>query len=480
MIDHRYRDYLPILFGVLAGLVPSLMVFSANSSGLNTQYALIYGYGLAAIPFCVMWVKIETLPRKNITLLVILAFAAFVRFSGLGIPPLLSEDLWRYIWDGSLSWNQINPYTYAPNDSRLDVLNSTSDLAMIRERIGHREIPTIYPPGAQLIFCLATTLGPSQLLMRSMMILGDLICIFMIWKLAETRQLHPGYSALYAFMPLVCLESSVGGHIDSVGVALLLSGVYFSEKKWFWLGAVSLTLAAGIKLAPVILLLFIFRQNKRLFWSVLSVGIIFCVWSALQYATYPKGLVAFAHKWRGNDGLFAIIYYISEMSMPISSEVIRNSSWATNIVYTLVGGDTVTPLTNSQLAFAMSKVCVLVILGIATLWAFRKCDSILEAWWIFMGVLLLVSPMVHPWYLVWVLPICCLAAGTKTKHFAHAFIVWGLLCWLAYLPRPQYLATGIWIEKPWAKFIEYGPVWILLSLGVLKQIRTNRVQIKCD
>jgi hypothetical protein len=276
------------------------------------------------------------------------------------------------------------------------------------------------------------------------------------------------------------MESSIGGHIDSVGIALLLTGAYFSERDRLWMAAISLTLAAGIKLAPLVLIVFIFRQNRKLFWFLVCAIFIFCLWSAMQYATYPKGLVAFAHKWRGNDGLFGIIYYLAEIGIPAFSETIRNSSSLTMIVHMLVGGDPVNPLTDSQLAFALSKICVLFILGLATFWAFIKCHSILSAWWFFMGVLLLISPMVHPWYLVWVLPICCLYSREGAKRFAQAFIIWGLVCWLAYLPRPDYLETGIWTEQPWIKLIEYSPVWTLLIIAIFGHIRTNRIQAKRD
>ncbi|MEE2757096.1 MAG: hypothetical protein VYA30_10565 [Myxococcota bacterium] len=480
MIKGRYGDLSPLLFGVLAGLTPPLLFFSASSAGLHSQYALIYGYGLAGIPFYIMWIKVEKLPQERTTLLAILTLAACVRFLSLTVPPLLSEDLWRYIWDGSISWNHINPYTYAPNDPSLDLLSRTENLSMVRDQIGHGEIPTIYPPGAQLIFALATSGGPSQMMMRTMMIAGDLISIFMIWKLAEIRKIHPGCSALYAFLPLACMESSIGGHVDSVGIAFLLTGAYFSANRRLLLAAISLTFAAGIKLAPLVLLIFLFRQNKRLFWSLLSVTGAFILWSAIQYQTYPKGLVAFAHKWRGNDGLFGLIYAVSEMSIPVFSEIIRTSPWATKIVYVLVGGDTINPLTNSQCAFALSKICVLFILGLMTLWTLLKCTNLLNAWWLFMGTLLLISPMVHPWYLVWVLPICCLANGDESKRFAQAFIVWGLVCWLAYLPRPQYLETGIWTEQAWIKVLEYGPVWSLLIMAIIGHFRTNRVQAKRD
>ena len=274
--------------------------------GMRADLSLIYGYGLAAIPFLILWNTFERLSSRRYTLCTILVLAAFVRLINLSVPPILSEDLWRYIWDGMIYWHGINPFHYAPSAQELDFNELSLALDEVRQNIGHAHIPTIYPPGAQFFFQAGSFWGPSQTAMRLTMIIGDLCAIFVLWKLAIQLKRNPCCAVLYAFLPLSILESSIGGHIDSIGVLCLLFAVYMISCKRAWLAGLGIAFAGGIKLVPLAVLPKIYHSERRLFLCVTAtILFVFGMWN-LQYQTYPKGLVAYAHKWRGNDGLFAL------------------------------------------------------------------------------------------------------------------------------------------------------------------------------
>ena len=182
---------LPLVFGTAAGCVPIISMALGVKLGMRADLALIYGYGIAAIPYLILWTTFERLPSSRNTLRTIICLAAIVRLINLSMPPLLSEDLWRYIWDGMTYWQGINPFHYAPAAREFDVLNLSVGLDDVRRNIGHAHIPTIYPPGAQMVFQMGTFLGPSQTAMRLTMIVGDLFAICIALEAGEPAKAKP-------------------------------------------------------------------------------------------------------------------------------------------------------------------------------------------------------------------------------------------------------------------------------------------------
>ena len=152
--------------------------------------------------------------------------------------------------------------------------------------------------------------GPSQILLRVMIILADVSIVATLWYWAKHRRIKPGMAALYAFLPLSVVESSVGGHIDSIGVAALALSLFLWDTQKFWRSGVLVWCASGIKLVPAVLLLPIWRIRPKYARRITTVFLGLTLVSLWAYSTYPKGLIAFAQKWRGNGGLFAFISWI--------------------------------------------------------------------------------------------------------------------------------------------------------------------------
>src|SRR5947209_5655681 len=91
-------------------------------------------------------------------LAIILLGALLLRAQVLPLPPNLSHDSWRYLWDARVTLHGFSPYVYAPGDPRLTFLRD-----FIYDNSRFRSVPTIYPPGAQAIYLLSYLLAPSNL-----------------------------------------------------------------------------------------------------------------------------------------------------------------------------------------------------------------------------------------------------------------------------------------------------------------------------
>jgi hypothetical protein len=424
---------------------------------------LVLGYALAILPYlaiCAWWRK---LGDGREVLFRILAVAFAIRLMLLLIPPLLSEDLWRYVWDGMHLWAGLSPYGAAPSAVSETVFSTHYGLELIRQEIGHPEISTIYPPMAQLSFGLATSFGPSQLLMRLMMISADLVTIGAIWSWAMATDRPPQVAALFAFAPLSVMESAVGGHIDSLGVAALtVAGALYARGSTVRAAAAA-AWAIGIKLVPILLLTYWARHRWRV--SILSLGLTLGV-GLIFFCIYPvdlTGLSTFAHRWRANDGLFAVVYYGFECVWPNDGKLVELSSQAVYLSRLLVGGEVADGgVWPDELAFASTKLVLGVLFILSLAGAVFKARSVEMFWLWVMGTLLLVSPVVHPWYLLWILPSAVLFLVKDRAGWGWIFILWSQLVWLAYLPRQEYVLSGIWTESHWTRWVQYGPVYLAL------------------
>ena len=87
--------------------------------------------------------------RHTCSLRTILLFGALFRLTVLVIPPSLSDDIYRYVWDGAIQNVGTNPYSYAPDDVPAD---TAGRMGVDKEKINHPHLHTIYPPVAQLFF----------------------------------------------------------------------------------------------------------------------------------------------------------------------------------------------------------------------------------------------------------------------------------------------------------------------------------------
>lgn len=450
---------LPLLFG-LGGGDPA-----ARLDGLIT------GLALAGLPYLYIWRTWRRLDDDPATLRAILLVAALGRVALLAVPPLLSEDLWRYLWDGAVQWAGHNPFVHAPAAAALDPLAAADPaLAAIRARIGHAHIPTIYPPAAQLGFALATALGPHALALRAGLIAADLVVVFALWRQAARTGRRPGLAALYAFAPLAVVESAIGAHVDALGVAALVGcGALLAHGRPLRAGA-ALAVAIGTKLIPALALPTLARHRPRAALAALAVAALLWLPYLGAGPALFGGLRAYGERWRANDGLFALFAWPFERLWPAAPHPVDVPAPVAALARLLVGpapGAQPGQIWADELSFAAAKLLAGLVFGAICLWCWWRARDLEGLVGPVFVALFLVSPVVHPWYLLWVLPFAALGAERRVA-WGPAIITWSLLAWIAYLPRPGYLATGEWISDPLWRAVEYLPVWALLALGLIR------------
>jgi alpha-1,6-mannosyltransferase len=179
---------------------------------------------------------------------IIVFFATLFRLTLLPAAPALSDDIYRYLWDGRVVAAGLNPYLDPP---------AAPDLAALRDdlhaRVAHQQVRTIYPPVAQALFAMVAASGAGVAGLKTLLILADLIAIALLGGLLTRLRLPPARLALYAWNPLVVIEVAWSGHLEPVGVALTLLAAGAIIQKRDLRSTIALTLAALVKILPLAL-----------------------------------------------------------------------------------------------------------------------------------------------------------------------------------------------------------------------------------
>jgi hypothetical protein len=183
--------------------------------------------------FCLYIWAILRLRRGPVSLGLVLVAAGIFRLTVFFSPPSLSDDLFRYLWDGRVQAAGINPYRYAPDHPALAFLRDAHHAA-----INHKSIPTLYPPLAQKVFRAAVAVSPTPTAQRATFLFFDLALMGLLPFYLRRRGLPPERAMIYAWNPLVIVEFASSGHLDSLGMFFLLAGLWaWDSDRPLWAGA---------------------------------------------------------------------------------------------------------------------------------------------------------------------------------------------------------------------------------------------------
>jgi len=151
-IKNQKLNYSKWIYILLAtGLVGYLILFFMGD--FRSQ---MINYFLVLSPiyisyFFLVYFSLKEKNYKKYNLFVIILVSAVIRLLFIATDPILSDDVYRYLWDGKVFANGINPYAFAPSAQDLANLKDTTIFPLIN----FPDIPTVYPPVAQFIFFLS-------------------------------------------------------------------------------------------------------------------------------------------------------------------------------------------------------------------------------------------------------------------------------------------------------------------------------------
>lgn len=190
----------------------------------------------------------------------LLGAALFFRLLLLFAVPALSDDFYRFLWDGRLITEGINPFLYTPRqlvERGWGAGNSVA--ARLFEGMNSPDYYTVYPPVLQGVFALAapftsfTPLG-GVVVLRLCILLAEVFSICLLKQLLTAYGLPPGRVLLYALNPLVIVELTGNLHFEALMIVFLLAFLRALHREQTRRAALFLALSAGVKLLPLLFL----------------------------------------------------------------------------------------------------------------------------------------------------------------------------------------------------------------------------------
>ncbi len=378
---------------------------------------------------------------------VVWAVAVGARLALLPADPHFSDDVYRYLWDGWVSLKGVNPYLHAPDAAALEPLRTAW-----HGLVNHPSVATIYPPGAQAVFHGLAVLGPSVLLFKAAWVAADLGVGWVLDRL-DRRRPGPGRALLlWLWSPLVIVEVAWSGHLEPLGVLPMVAALLWLDGREAGgdgtdrgeadrggraehpaggpaVGGALLGLGAAVKFAPAAALPALVRRHG---WRALAAAALVPAALLVPYldagGALLSGLGEYASRWEFNAGLFLAL------RSAVGADAAR-----------LVGG------------------LVPAAIAVAAAWRGREVGPTL--FWC-LGAALLLSPTLHPWYLLWILPFAALRGSPS-------WILWTGTIFLAYAGLDAYRATGHWPEPPLLRGLVHLPFLALLAAAGLQ--RAGRV-----
>ncbi|MFL6259059.1 MAG: hypothetical protein ACJ76Y_05050 [Thermoanaerobaculia bacterium] len=376
----------------------------------------------------------------------VLLGALMLRLPLLPLPPTLSDDVLRYLWDGKVAAAGMNPYALAPEAAKLTPLRDE-----IWRRLPHQQVPTVYPPLSLAAFSIAIRLPFPMLAWKLIATGADLAACWLLLLAAARLGLPPGRTAWYAWNPLVALEVAGMGHVDALGVAAVVAAVLLLLPRARPLPAGTAAAAGALaKLVPLAALPMWARQSGRpgrFLTAALGLTAVAALPVVAATGGVPPGLVAYGVSWEFNGPLFEPLWRLLAAihAAPALARGLDRLKAATEIWH---GLNFLYPYLYPQF---LAKLLLALGMAAAVALSLRERDPVAGTGRLF-GRLLLCSATVYPWYLLWVLPWAALRRE-------RAWLALSGLILLSYLP--QFLGIGLW---PWVYVGIWGPFFLLYLL----------------
>ncbi len=420
------------MYALLAALLLLLAPLSRLSDlrrGFPTYAALTIGATL------LLYLGLWAIERRDVAVSPrqILVGALLLRLALLPMSPMLSDDVYRYLWDGRLVAAGIDPYPYVPADPTLARYHDT-----LYRLQGYPTTNTIYPPGAQLLFAAAVATGSlfgdpypaGYLVWKGMLLLAEMVAIGALLGVLRGMRLPPRRAILYAWHPLAVVELAGQGHTDALWVLALALALWGYAAGRGGRGLPALALGGALRLHPLtaipLWLRFMRRpeRNVGLLLSLPFLALLALLLTPGRLGAYLEVLTRFTNFYEFNGGLY---YAIKS------------------------GVDTLGLAPSNRIAGGIATLLQLLVM--VAVWCRpverREVGSLAGRLLLVVSAQLALGAKVHVWYMVAPLALLPLTGDARPRA------AW---CWVALIAPLTYLAGTLvpFREPAWVLWLEWG------------------------
>ena len=367
-------------------------------------------------------------PRSLI--IIILFFAVFFRAVVIPAGPKpLSDDIYRYIWDGRVQQTGINPYLYPPSSKQLESLRDDK----IYPHINRKDYPTIYPAGAQIFFRVSHALVGNRIFgFKGLMVFFDAATVLVLLALLRAYGFEEARIFIYAWNPLVIFEIGFAGHLEGLTVFLMVLAFYLNAIKKNMPAVIALAFSSAIKLYPALMLPALLNRGER----IKGAAVFLFSFLVLYFPFLSAG-----NKISG----FLPIYFKNPYE-----------SFNLGLKYLIMR------LFPGWNYLVISKIFILILTAAGIFFFFKEKlkEQHLYSAYVLIGLLIILMPAVlHPWYVIMLIPFLTffpsgawlMFTGTVAlsyiKYASPAGVMPAKVLFLEYLPLFTFLPAGYILKK---------------------------------
>jgi hypothetical protein len=382
------------------------------------------------------------LKPEKLSIPIIIFIAVSFRLIFFLLEPNLSEDVYRFIWDGKMWLAGLNAYEWIPKEM-LSLLKENW-MEPLFTQLNSPDYYTIYPPANQLLFYIAAFTDSTLLsiiIIRIFIIAAEIGTLLLLPKLLRQYNLPAQNMVWYAFNPLILLELTGNLHFEAFVIFFIVLSLYYFKKSELFRSSLSLGFAIAFKLLPLILIAAYFRKISLQNWikyGLVSVLVLLLSLIPILFSNALNGILNSSELYFTSFEFNGSIYYLTRA-----------------IGYTLKGYNII--------AFAGPLMGILSFLGIIILNLFaKKTISLVErmmwTWFIYC----LFATTLHPWYC---LPLLVLGILSRYKFP----VLWTFLIFFTYI---GYTSTGF-SENLWVTFLEYILLFVFIVIEIQFKVQTK-------
>jgi alpha-1,6-mannosyltransferase len=389
MLEQRSRHYLLAFLSLVLYIAMAYAIERHETAALFACYFALFALYLIMI----RRVPLMESGELKFWTLVSIVFRLSVIFS----IPALSDDFYRFIWDGRLLAAGIHPFAEVPSYYMTAEHSITALDAELFNKLNSRETYTIYPPFAQLIFWLSVvgsdgSIYGSMLVMKIVIFFFELGTLWIFPGILRQFKQAPAGVLIYALNPLAILELTGNLHFEGIMIFFFLTGIFFLRKQQRLASSITYALSICTKLIPLIFLPLMARHigwKKAIVYGLLTGGITLLLFAPLLTEDIVHGLSTSLRYYFQRFEFNASVYYL-----------LRSAGY-------LLFGFNIIQFSGPVLGL----MATLIILMISFRNLPKRFPDALDAGifrqmlWCLLAYFLLTT-ILHPWYIITLLAIC--------------------------------------------------------------------------
>lgn len=436
----KIKKALPFLVVLFSALV---YVGFANTFKRTQHVELFVGFSFLFVAYLLLNLYFN---KTKFHFYLLFGAGLLFRLTFLFSTPHLSDDYFRFTWDGELSKDGISAFSFQPRfvteglKHRPELMAKYDALLKAKTEefpngMNSKQYYSIYPTFNQAVFWLSSSLGSSNsgnlLVMRVLLILAEMVTFFTLRALLIDRNSSRKWSHWYWLNPLIIIELTGNLHFDGFAITFLLLALYFLNKKLWFPSLVSLGLSIVTKLNPIFFLGAVFEKLKwkkfmlyALATAVLTVLLLSMVLTPNTFFNFAKSFGLYFAWFEFNTGLYS---FFREVMLGLSG---INISSTLSLYFPFI-----TVLLFLKITFFSPKI--------------QPAEKIVLLYFVYFAF----SPIVHPWYITVLIPFGILIG----KMYP---ILWSFLIFFTYSAYQE----NNFVQPYTVVFLEYGLLYLFYYL----------------